>query len=204
MFDARLRPIIDPPLNAAASWLAVRGVGANVVTLGGLAIGLGGAVAIANQLWTLGLALIVINRLLDGLDGPIARATRPSDLGGYLDIVADFAFYVSVPVGFGFADPANSLPALVLVASFVLTGTSFLAFATIAAKRGLHTQVHGKKSFFYSTGLAEGGETIAAFILMGLWPDAFPIIAYAFAALCAATVMQRTAMAVREFGGQRP
>jgi phosphatidylglycerophosphate synthase len=124
-----------------------------------------------------------------------------SDLGGYFDIVADFAFYVSVPVGFGILAPANQLPALVLVASFVLTGVSFLAFAVITAKRGAETQAHGRKSFFYSTGLAEGAETIAVFIAMCLLPGWFPAIAYAYAGLCVLTVVQRSAMATAAFRG---
>lgn len=200
MFDARLRPLIDPPLNAMGRWLAGRRIGANLVTLAGLVIGLAGAAVIAVQYWALGLALILINRLLDGLDGAIARAHGPTDLGGYLDIVADFAFYVAVPVAFGVADPANSLAALVLVASFVLTGTSFLAFAVIAAKRGHETEAHGRKSFFYSTGLAEGAETIVVFIAMCLWPSAFPLLACIYAGLCLLTVFQRTALAFRVFG----
>ena len=200
MFDARLRPLIDPPLMSAGRWIAARGIDANAITLAGLVVGLGGAAAIAAQLWTVGLALILINRLLDGLDGAVARASAPSDLGGYLDIVADFAFYVAVPVGFGFEDPANSLPALILVASFVLTGTSFLAFAVIAAKRGRETAAHGRKSFFYSTGLAEGAETIAVFTLMCIWPSAFQELALGYAALCLLTVFQRTALAIRTFG----
>ncbi|MDO9489538.1 MAG: CDP-alcohol phosphatidyltransferase family protein [Sphingomonadaceae bacterium] len=199
MFDARLRPLIDPPLDAAGRWLAARRVGANALTLTGLVIGLGGAAAAAAGAFGVALALILLNRLLDGLDGAVARVRTPTDLGGYLDIVADFAFYVAVPVGFGLADPANAVPALLLVASFVLTGTSFLAFAAIAAKRGAETSAHGRKSFFYSTGLAEGGETIAVFVAMCLWPTAFAPLAFGYAALCLLTVLQRTALAVRLF-----
>ncbi|MEQ8772160.1 MAG: CDP-alcohol phosphatidyltransferase family protein [Erythrobacter sp.] len=154
MFDARLRPLIDPPLNRAGRALAQVGVTANGLTLTGLALGLAGAGAIAFGEIGAGLALIIANRLLDGLDGAVARARGPSALGGYLDIVADFAFYVSVPLGFGVLAEANTLPALVLVASFVLTGVSFLAFAVIAAEQGEKTEAHGTKSFFYSTGLA--------------------------------------------------
>lgn len=199
MFDAKLRPLIDPPLNRMGKAMAGMGVSANSLTFAGLAIGLGGAVAIAlGQVW-LGLALIVANRVADGLDGAIARASAPSPLGGYFDIVADFAFYVSVPLAFGVLAAANTLPALVLVASFVLTGVSFLAFAVIAAERGEATQAHGKKSFFYSTGLAEGTETIAVFTAMCLFPAWFGVIAYAYAALCVLTVFQRSAMAVSRF-----
>jgi phosphatidylglycerophosphate synthase len=199
LLDARLRPIIDPPLNRAGRALARAGVTANALTFTGLALGLGGAAAIALGQIGWGLALIIANRLLDGLDGAVARARGPSDFGGYCDIVADFAFYVSVPLGFGILSPANTLPAAVLIASFVLTGVSFLAFAVIAGKRGATTEAHGKKSFFYSTGLAEGTETIAVFIAMCLWPAAFPVIAYGYAGLCALTVIQRSAMAASDF-----
>ena len=199
MFDARLRPLIDPPLNRAGRLLAGAGVTANGLTFTGLALGLAGAGAIAFGHLGWGLALILANRLLDGLDGAVARVRGPSDLGGYFDIVADFAFYVSVPLGFGVLSPANTLPALVLVASFVLTGVSFLAFAVIAAKRGEETQAHGRKSFFYSTGLAEGAETIAVFIAMCLFPAWFGTIAYAYAGLCALTVFQRSLMARAAF-----
>ena len=199
MLDARLRPLIDPPLNAVGRALAGAGVTANALTFTGLALGLGGAAAIAFGQIGWGLALIIANRLADGLDGAVARARGPSDLGGYFDIVADFAFYVSVPVGFGILSAANTLPALVLVASFVLTGVSFLAFAVIAGKRGATSEAHGRKSFFYSTGLAEGAETILVFIAMCAFPAWFAALAYGYAALCVLTVFQRSAMALSAF-----
>jgi phosphatidylglycerophosphate synthase len=199
MFDAKLRPLIDPALNRAGRALAGAGITANQLTFAGLTLGLAGAGAIALGEIGWGLALILANRLCDGLDGAVARARGPSDLGGYFDIIADFAFYVSVPLGFGVLGAGNTLPALVLVASFVLTGVSFLAFATIAAKRGAETTAHGTKSFFYSTGLAEGAETIAVFIAMCIFPAWFGAIAYAYAALCALTVVQRSALAAAMF-----
>lgn len=199
MFDARIRPLIDPPLNRIGRALAGWGVSANMLTFTGLALGLGGAVAIAFGHIGLGLALIIANRLLDGLDGAVARVNGPTALGGYFDIVADFAFYVSVPLAFGFLDPANTKAALVLVASFVLTGVSFLAFAVIAAERGEETKEHGTKSFFYSTGLAEGTETVLVFIAFALFPAWFVPIAYGYAVVCVLTVFQRSAMAIRRF-----
>lgn len=199
MLDAKLRPLIDPPLNAAGRALANAGVTANGLTVTGLALGLLGAVAIAFGHVGWGLALIIGNRILDGLDGAVARVHGPSDLGGYLDIVADFAFYVSIPLGFGIMAAQNTLPALVLVASFVLTGVSFLAFAVIAGQRGAETEAHGRKSFFYSTGLAEGTETIAVFIAMCLFPAWFAPLAYGYAALCVLTVVQRSVMARAAF-----
>ncbi|VXC95952.1 CDP-alcohol phosphatidyltransferase family protein [Sphingomonas sp. AX6] len=199
MLDAKLRPLIDPPLDVAGRWIARRGIGPNAVTLIGLVPGLAAAVAIAQGAFALGLVLVLLNRLLDGLDGAVARATRQTDFGGYLDIVADFAFYVAVPLGFGFAAPANTLPAMVLVAAFTLTGISFLAFATLAAKRGVATEAHGHKSFFYNTGLAEGTETIFVFVLMCLWPEKFALFAWIYASLCLLTVIQRSALAHAKF-----
>ncbi len=199
MFDAKLRPLIDPALNRIGHSLAGLGVGANMVTLAGMGVGLAAAAAIAQGHMLAGLILIIANRMLDGLDGAVARATRLTDFGGYLDIVADFVFYVAVPVGFAFAADANRLPAALLLASFALTGTSFLAFAAMAAKRGLETTAHGRKSFFYNTGLAEGTETIAAFVAMCLWPGHFPLIALGFSVLCLLTVIQRTLVARRAF-----
>lgn len=199
MFDARLRPLIDPPLNAAGRWLAARGVTANALTILGLLVGLSAAAAVSQRAYVLALVLILANRILDGLDGAVARVRGASDFGGYLDSLCDFAFYVAVPLGFATAAPANALPAAILIASFTITGVSFLAYAAIAAKRGLETSAHGRKSFFYSTGIAEGAETIAVFLLMCAMPAWFTAIAYAYSALCLLTVAQRSCMAARSF-----
>lgn len=203
MFDAKLRPLIDPPLNAIGRWLVGRGIGPNLVTLVGLVAGIACGMAIAGGQFAVGLGLIIANRVLDGLDGAVARASRQTDFGGYLDIVADFSFYVAVPLGFGLAAPSNTVPAMVLIAAFTLTGISFLAFATIAAKRGIETSAHGTKSFFYNTGLAEGTETIVVFVLMCLLPEHFALLAWIYAGLCGLTVIQRSLSARSAFGSDQ-
>jgi phosphatidylglycerophosphate synthase len=194
MFDVRLRRWIEPWLNAAAKVIAKTGIGANAVTVLGAFIGLGAAYAIAHGQFMLGLFLIIANRLADGLDGPLARIQGQTEFGGYLDSLADYIFYIGVPLGFAYVVPANVWPALLLVASFTLTAVSFLALAAILAGRDLG---HGQKAFAYSTGLMEGGETIAFFIAMCLLPAQFPLLALIFAALCLATVGQRLWLARR-------
>lgn len=203
MFDALLRPVIDPILNRIGKAIARAGITANHITLAGAVGGLAAGVVIALGHYLPGLVLILFSRLLDGLDGAVARATRPTDFGGYLDIVCDYVFYLAVPLGFAFANTKHLPYALILTASFTLTAVSFLAFAAIAGKRGLTTEAHGPKSFFYNTGLAEGFETILAFVLMCLLPNQFPIIASVFAGLCVATVVQRSVVAARLFAGPR-
>ena len=185
MLDAYLRPKIDPPLNAAGRGLARLGVGANAVTFAGLALGLAGAAAIALHFPLAGLVLILAGRLADGLDGAVARATRLTDAGGYLDIVCDFLFYGAVPLAFVIADPAaNAFAGAALLASFYASGTTFLAFAAIAQKRGLSTSAQGVKSLYYLGGIAEGTETITFFVAICLWPAHFAVLAWVFAAVC--------------------
>jgi phosphatidylglycerophosphate synthase len=196
MLDARLRRVIDRPLERLCGPLAAVGLTANALTLIGFAIGLGAIAAIALQAYLLGLGLLLVNRLFDGLDGALARRQGLSDLGGFLDIVLDFIVYSGVPFAFAIADPTtNGLPAAFLILSFVGTGTSFLAFAVMAAKRGLSTELRGQKSLYYLGGLTEGTETIAALALACLLPGWFPAIAYAFGALCWLTTATRIAVA---------
>lgn len=199
MFDSRIRQFIDPPLAKIAKGLHRAGVSANSLTVGGMCVGVLAGALIAYDNFLAGLILVLINRFLDGLDGAVARLAGPTDFGGYLDILADFVFYVSIPIGFALSEPQNLLPALTLVSAFTLTGVSFLAFAAIASKRGLETSAHGLKSFFYSTGIAEGAETILVFVLMCLWPSLFNMIAFVFAALCFLTVLQRSILARMTF-----
>lgn len=200
MLDTVMRPLINRPLNAAGLFLSRRGISANAVTFAGLLVALLAALAIARSAFIAGFVLIVCNRIIDGLDGAVARASHPTDRGGYLDIVVDYVFYASVPLAFAVARPeANALPAAALLAGFCLTGASFLTFATIAAKRHLESDAHGQKSFFYSTGIVEGTETIIFFLLMAALPDFFAPLAWLFAGLCVLTAIQRSALAMKLF-----
>jgi phosphatidylglycerophosphate synthase len=198
MFDARLRAVIDGPLNAAGRLCARARIGADVVTVTGFLCGLSGAVAILFSEFWAALGLILLSRLLDGLDGAIARATKPTDRGGFLDIALDFIFYGSVPLAFAMLRPfENGLPAAGLIASFYANGAVFLAFAIMAQKRGLETKLQGEKSLYYMAGLAEGAETIAVFVAFCLFPQAFPWLAGLFALVCYVSAASRLILAWR-------
>jgi phosphatidylglycerophosphate synthase len=198
VLDARLRRLIDPPLDRLSAPLVARGISANAVTVAGFALGLGAAAAIAGRAYLLGLALLLLNRLCDGLDGAVARRRGLTDLGGFLDIVLDFLIYAAVPFAFALADPAANAPAAAfLIFSFMGTGSSFLAYAIMAARRGVSTELRGRKSLYYLGGLTEGTETILAFVLACLWPALFPWIALIFGLLCWLTTATRIAVAVQ-------
>ena len=198
MFDPVLRRLIDPSLDRAGAWFARHGVPADAASLAGLAIGLLAVPALAFGRYDLALGLILLNRLVDGIDGPSARHGTPTPFGGYLDIMCDMAFYAAVPVGFALARPENAQWAAVLLASFVCTGASFLGRAVLAAQRGeTYDGRRGRKSFFHAAGMIEGSETIAAFVLFCLFPGGFPWLAGAFAALCLWTAAARVLEARR-------
>src|SRR5262245_1616405 len=184
MLDARIRRLIDPVLDRLGAGLVRFGLGANAVTVGGFLVGSGAWAALAFREYALALALIATNRVADGLDGALARRLGPTDLGGYLDIALDFIFYAGVPFFFAVGRPEFALPAAFLVFSFVGTGSSFLAFAAVAAKRGIATDTCGEKAIYYLGGLTEGAETIALFVLICLFPDSFAWFAWAFGGLC--------------------
>lgn len=192
MLDRAIQQALRPVMTQAARGLVRLGVGANAISVAGFALGLAAAAAIALQHFGVGLALLLLSRLMDGLDGAVARATQPTDRGGFLDITLDFLFYAAIPLAFAIADPtSNALPAAVLLASFMGTGSSFLAFAAIAEKRGLTDTALPGKSFYFLGGLTEATETIAAFAAMCLWPQWFAPISYGFAALCGITIALR-------------
>ncbi len=192
MFDRRATALIKPGVNRMATVLSGWGVGANTLTWVGFAIGLGAAALIASGHFRTAIAAILLSRLMDALDGAVARLTRATDAGGFLDITLDFLFYASIPLAFALADPpANALAAAVLLTAFVGTMSSFLAFAVLAAKRNMDNLSVPDKSFYFLGGPTEAAETLLLFVLMCLWPMHFAELAYSFAVLCAITTATR-------------
>ncbi len=201
MLDATIRPLIDPPLDRIAEWFVEHHISANSVTVAGFVIGLLAVPALAIEAYWLAFLLILLNRLADGIDGAIARRVGPTDFGGYLDIVCDFIFYSAIAFGFALARPGtNGVAASFLILAFVGTGTSFLAYAVLAAKRGLETTERGRKQFYHLGGLTEGTETILFFAVICLFPGAFPHLAWIFGLLCCLTTCFRIMEARRTFG----
>jgi phosphatidylglycerophosphate synthase len=198
MLDPLLRRWIDPSLTRAGVWLARRDMSANAFSVAGLAIGLAAVPLLAWGRYEMALVVILLNRLIDGLDGAIARHKGSSPFGGYLDIMCDMGFYAAVPIGFALARPDNALWAALLLASFVCTAASFLGRAVLAVQRDeADDGARGAKSFFHAAGIVEGTETIIAFVLFCLFPAAFPWLAGIFAALCLWTAAARVVDAWR-------
>ncbi len=226
MFDRQATTLIKPAIEAVARGLVTCGIGPNAMTAAGLAVGLFAAAAIALDHPGIGLALVLLSRLADGLDGAVARVSNQKTLlGGFLDIVFDFVFYGAVPLAFAILDPAaNAVAACVLLFTFYANGASVLAYAIMAeqigqsgrsqsgkgqsvraqSRGGLSEEDRGGKALKFTTGLMEGGETLVFFLLFCLFPGMFPALAYAFAGLTAWTFVFRVRLAVRGFRGRTP
>lgn len=193
MLDKFLTPMIKPMLAPVVVVLHKRGITADQLTVAGFLIGMLALPLLAFELWYGALAAIVLNRIFDGLDGALARhAQQSSSAGGYLDITLDFLFYAAVPLGFILANPEqNAIAGALLLAAFIGTGSSFLAFAIAAEKFKLDKPQFKYKSFYYLNGLTEGTETIALFVAFCIWPQHFVLLAGIFATACAITIFTR-------------
>ncbi len=196
MLDRQMLALTKPFIDQAAGAIYARGITANQVSFAGFGFGMLSALLIAAGFVEIAVIPLIINRICDGLDGAVARreghTDRGSDRGAFLDITLDFLFYAGIPLAFAFCDPPrNALAAAVLLASFIGTGVSFLAFAIIAEKRGEKSTAYPSKAFYYLGGLTEGTETIACFVLMCLFPDWFVALALIYAAMCTVTTLTR-------------
>jgi phosphatidylglycerophosphate synthase len=199
MLDASLRPLLAPLLTRIAAQFRAWGLSANQVTAAGFILSLFAFAALVFSCYGWALFFLACGRLMDGVDGTLARQTEPTDLGGFLDIVSDFVFYSGMVFFFAVGRPEVALAAAFLIFAFVGSGSSFLAYAIVAAKRGLGNAGRDKKSFMYLGGLTEGSESIAALAALCIFPDYFTSIAYGFGALCWLTTIGRVRRAVLDF-----
>lgn len=200
MLDLRLRPVKERVLDGAARHLAPI-IGPGTLTVLALATTLGAAVAAAYGLSAVALAGWLSGRVLDGLDGPVARQRgRESDLGGYHDMLADTVGYVAIPLGVAFAIDTRSgwIAVAVLLGTFWVNGMSWAYLAALLEKRGAGASATGEiTSVTMRPALIEGTETIVIFSVFIVLPDLAPWIFSAMAALVAVNVIQRLCWATR-------
>src|SRR5216683_3893131 len=195
MLDTRMRAMLGPALEAAGQRLAAAGVPPVTLTAAGWAAGAGACAATALRAWPAALGLWLANRLLDGLDGPTARAGAASDVGGFLDIVADFSIYAGIILGLAVAVPGARLACVALLTAYYISGTAFLALSSMAERRC--QRLGDDRSLRFVGGLAEGTETIAVYLLLFLLPQHATVIVWAFTAAVAITAVQRVVTGLR-------
>lgn len=220
MMDAPLRRMLTRPLNGVAAALDVRWITPDRLTMAGLVIGLASAELAAVQWWPLAVVAWLLSRLFDGLDGTLARRRRAakestasapeapgetpsghSEAGGFLDIVSDFIVYgatvLGVAIGATAAFSAPWWPFLLVLFSYYLNGTAFLAFSSIAERTGRTTIGADNRSLFFLGRIAEGGETILVHSLWLVLPFIAWQIALVWSVFVFASAIQRMIVGYR-------
>lgn len=193
MRDLALRQYKDRWLQPIADQALFAGIHPNLVSLAALLVGLSAAGAVVAHAYWLGLALWIANRVLDGLDGVVARLyAKQSDFGGYLDLFFDFIIYLAIPVAFVVAAPAPAAlwGLAALLASYYLNTMSWMGLAALLEKRNASTTTR-QTTLEMPVGLIEGAETILLYALFYMRPQQISLLFFVMAVLVLFTALQR-------------
>ncbi len=191
MLDQKFNLFFRPLLTKFATIILKYEISPNQITLFSFILGIICFIFLSLGLVYTALLFFLLNRFFDGVDGALARLKKPTDLGGFYDIISDFLIYSLLPFGFILFDNNNFLSMSLLLTSFMGTCSTFLTTAWIFEKKKIKIEQLSKKSFFYSEGLIEGTETIILFIFMFVFFEAANFIAWIFAILCFITSIIR-------------
>ena len=191
MFDTFMRRLKDRLIEPLAAPLG--SVSPNLLTLLGLMTGLTAALLAAFGSVILSLLVWLLSRILDGLDGLVARRfNKQSDFGGYLDIVCDFAVYAAVPIGLTISQQTtvNFIALAVMLASFYVNAASWMYLSALLEKRAA-PDPSTQTSIIMPSGLIGGTESITAFCIFLLFPAQIAPLFGVFSALVFVTIIQR-------------
>jgi phosphatidylglycerophosphate synthase len=201
MFDDLLRRLKDRLLAPVAARVG-HAVHPNAVSVLALLCGLAVALLAARRQYGAALALWGANRLLDGLDGTLARVTgRQSDFGGYLDILLDFVVYAAVPLGLvhGAAALDVARAAAWLLAAFFVNAASWMYLSAVLERRAAGAAARGElTTVTMPPGLVAGTETVILYALFLAFPARLVPLFTLMAALVGVNVVQRLVWASRK------
>jgi archaetidylinositol phosphate synthase len=194
MLDSILgaNPITRGVQSTAARILHSLGVTANVATIAAVVIGVLAGVAFAVDRVGLGIVLLAVSAALDALDGTIARefggASTP--FGGVMDLSFDRVVEAAVIIGIVWRHRELDFYALLLVASWYVNITVFLAV-------GAAMERTGPKLIDYPPGILERTEALIFFAVLALVSSTHytiwmgPVLCLAMTALEIVTGAQR-------------
>jgi phosphatidylglycerophosphate synthase len=191
MFDTFMRRLKDRLIEPLAAPLGA--VSPASVTVLALLTGLTAASLAAIGSVLPSLLVWLLSRILDGLDGLVARRfNKQSDFGGYLDIVCDFTVYAAVPIGLALARPTslNFIALAVMLASFYINAASWMYLSALLEKRSARDS-STQTSIIMPSGLIGGTESITAFCIFLLFPAHIAPLFGVFSALVFVTIIQR-------------
>lgn len=198
--DKPLRPIKERVLSTFAQQIGTQ-FHPITITFIGFAVGLASVICALHSGYEIALALWLINRFLDGLDGTVARAThRQSDFGGYLDLLADFTIYALIPLALALSQHREDVYVGLglLLTSFYVNAASWMVLSSLLERRNAGAKMHGEyTSIAMPAGLIEGTETIAFYALFFLFPSQLTLLFIMMAVLVSVTILQRVGWAAK-------
>lgn len=143
-----------------------------------------------------GFVLWIVSRILDGVDGTIARAKgTQSDLGGYADLMVDHVCYLLVPFAMTLHNPSDlslRLALEALLGSYFLNSVGLWVLSSILEKRNAGAKARGElTSVSMPFGIVEGAETVVVYSLFFLMPNRTALLFWSFAIAVYANVIVR-------------
>ena len=194
MLDGPLRPAKDRLLGPLTRG-PLGAVPPMVVSVLALIAALGAAASAWQQVPAAAVALWLISRIADGLDGAIARQhDAASDAGGLVDIVFDTVGYAVIPIGIAAGVDTRTawITVALLLATFYVNAVSWTYLAALLEKRKAGAAATGAAtSTIMPRGLVEGTETIVFFTVALAWPGGAVAVLAAMAAAVTITIAER-------------
>ena len=197
MFDERVRAILPRAVKPVIRLLTQAGITPNVMSVLAFGTALGAGALVATGFPWIGIGVWLVSRVGDGLDGILARETgRSTAFGGYLDITLDMTAYSAMVMGFAVAHPDLGIVWSVILVGYALAITTTLALSNAAAAAGRRVS-DTNRTFQFTTGMAEAGETTVMYVLWVVFPGGLGWLAWVWVAMIFVTVIQRSWLAYR-------
>jgi CDP-diacylglycerol--glycerol-3-phosphate 3-phosphatidyltransferase len=196
LFDGNFRTSVDRYTKPVGGALVKVGITADVLTVTGVLVAVGCAVAIGagHPLW--GLGLLILSGLPDLLDGPVAKASGMSSIrGAFFDSVCDRISDTLVLGGIAWYFAQTESPETVVLPLAVLGASQFLSYMRAKA------EIFG---FDAKGGIMERAERVLA-LAVGLAFSAILVeVLWVILALTLVTCIQRFAKIWKQATDENP
>lgn len=177
--------VIYDKIQKLAKLIAKLGISANVITITGFVVGLLAINFLAIESYGWALICILLNRFCDILDGAVAKASKVTEFGVFLDACLDYMFYAGVIFGFALANPEqNAIAASFLMFGFIASASALLSYGVIAYKNKTQSKPDINESPFYLGGIAQGFETFTTLVVLCIIPNLFMPLAIILGVFC--------------------
>lgn len=203
MLPAMLAPHVTPYLERLAQWVVARGITANALTLISFLAAIGVMAAIGLHIYWLGIVMLLINRVCDGIDGIVARLHaaqhdgRLSPFGTFADTLTDIFLYGGIVFAFVLGTPSFAMAGTFLLFTWLLSAFASLAFDIEAESKGLAEEHRTRNALLFFDGVSSQVEMTIVLTLMCVFPAYFPAIAAIYGVVCLLTVGSRVLMAYK-------